>query len=80
MTLYPQKKKRNYILKVNKKIPIYKFTTQQGRVLLVYFENWFPPSFWEVNSYSNNIGAKKNSIIFPPSFMLLVHFYMHNIM
>jgi hypothetical protein len=40
----------------------------------------FIPNFLEVNSYNSNKGARWNSIIFPPIFMLLVWVYMHDIM
>jgi hypothetical protein len=35
--------------------------------------------FLELNSYSKNTGVGWFTIIFPPIFMLLVSFYMHDI-
>jgi hypothetical protein len=60
----------NKFKKETKSIPIYKFTTQQMGIFLVYFR--LVLIFLEVNYYSNNKGVGWFTIRFPPILMLLV--------
>lgn len=77
MILHPQKWKTKYILKIDKKIPIYKIYHLVDGDFVVYLKDLFAPNFFRVKFYNSNGGARRFSILFPSIFMLFVWVYMH---
>jgi hypothetical protein len=86
ITITPKKYNDIHILKVKgqisykSKLKISPFTNLplSRKDSFVYFSKQIAPKFLDMHSYSSSRGAKRSSIVFPPIFMLLVWFYMHD--